>query len=164
MRKLSLFVLLFCALLCGCKHAEIDRTPRNTQSPGFVYVQDKHFMLDGEPWFPLMLNYKPTIAIVNDTLRIIPAYYYQSPSLAHDFQRIADMGFNCVRICLDIVPEEKDFEALYHAIGRMTDTAEQYQLKVMLLIKRPLEDKLVRYTEGLLQHLADKSNLWAYDF
>lgn len=164
MRKLSLFVLLFCTLLCGCKHAEIDRTPRNTQSPGFVYVQDKHFMLDGEPWFPLMLNYKPTIAIVNDTLRIIPAYYYQSPSLAHDFQRIADMGFNCVRICLDMVPEEKDFEALYHAIGQMTDTAEQYQLKVMLLIKRPLEDKLVCYTEGLLQHLADKSNLWAYDF
>lgn len=166
MRKLSLIVLLLCVLFCNCRQQQnkIDRTPRDTKSPGFVYVQGDHFMLDGKVWFPLMLNYKPSIATINDTLRIIPAHYYQSPSLAHDFQRIADMGFNSVRICLDIVPEEKDFEALYRAIGQMIDTAEHYQLKVMLLIKRPLEEKLIHYTEGLLQHLAGKNTLWAYDF
>ena len=166
MRKLSLVLLLLCILFCSCRqqHNKIDRTPRDTQSPGFVYVQGDHFMLDGKAWFPLMLNYKPSIATVNDTLRVIPAHYYQSPSLAHDFQRIADMGFNSIRICLDIIPEEKDFEALYRAIGQMVDTAEQCQLKVMLLIKRPLEDNLILYTEGLLKHLADKRALWAYDF
>lgn len=163
MRKIS-FILLVCVLLCNCRHFDIDLTPRDTQSPGFVYVQKQQFMLDGEPWFPLMLNYKPAVATVNDTLRIIPAYYYQSPSLTHDFQRIADMGFNCVRICLDIVPEEKDYEQLYRAIGQMADTAAQCHLRVMLLIKRPIEENLIHYTEGLLQHLADKNTIWAYDF
>lgn len=130
---------------------------------GFVYIQDDHFMLNGEPWFPLMMNYKALFRVKGLSARVSPAAYYQS-SLSEDFQHIANMGFNSVRICLDTIPDKSCYHALYRAAERMLDTAAQHQLKVMLLIKRPLDRKLERFTIGLLKHLAHHPALWAYDF
>ena len=163
MRRLSVFFLLLlctCCLIC-CNPKKVADT--STPYKDFVYIEDDHFMLNGEPWFPLMMNYKALYKYHGLSARVSPGSYYSS-TLAQDFQHIADMGFNCVRICLDTVPDKGNYQALYKATKHMLDTAAQYNLKVMLLIKRPLEKKLVHFTEDLLKYLADEPTLWAYDF
>lgn len=164
MRKIILFFPVFLLLLGGCRQFLSDTTPRKTSYPGFVYVEDDHFMLDGETWFPLMLNYKVRIAHQNDSLVILPIDFYHSKGLLADFQLIADMGFNCLRICMDSVPDNCTSEDVWYATEQMLHQAEQCHLKVMLLIKKPLDEYWMNYTKGLLQYFADNPTLWSYDF
>ncbi len=165
--KFPFILLLLC--FCACHHPNTspefeDFVSRQTQSKGFVYIENQHFMLDGDEWFPLMLNYKVDIRKINDSLYILPASYYQNDDLNTDFQQISAMGFNTIRICLDIIDEDEDSLQLYRATERMLDAAEASGLKVMLLIKRPLEEYWLSYTEGLLKRFQDNTTLWAYDF
>ena len=164
MRKLSTISLLLLAILCLSTCHPKQLTEAQTEQPkDFVYIEGDHFMLNGEAWFPLMMNYKALYRVKGLSARVTPDAYYQS-TLSQDFQHIADMGFNCVRVCLDTIPDKCNFRALYKATERMLDTAEHYQLKVMLLLKRPLDQKLTEFTTGLLKHLANHPTLWAYDF
>ena len=126
---------------------------------GYVGLEDGHFVLDGEYWFPAMLNYKAFI----DGDRVIPAPYYTGTDLREHFDTIASWGFNAVRICLDVMGEG-DSTAKFEATRRMVQTADSAGLKVMLLIKTPFEPYWQSYTKGLLRHLADLPALWAYDF
>lgn len=121
-------------------------------------------MLDGNEWFPLMLNYKVEVREIEDSLYIMPASYYQNDDLNADFQQIASMGFNTIRICLDILDENDDSLQLYRATERLLEAAKAADLKVMLLIKRPLEDYWLSYTKGLLKRFQNNRTLWAYDF
>ncbi|MBP5189352.1 MAG: carboxypeptidase regulatory-like domain-containing protein [Bacteroidales bacterium] len=161
--KHILLLSVVCALLLSCKHsgdADImynDSLPPVTE--GYVGLQDGHFVLDGEYWFPLMLNYKAFI----DGDRVIPAPYYTGTDLREHFDTIASWGFNAVRVCLDVMGEG-DSAAKFEATRRMVQTADSAGLKVMLLIKTPFDPYWQSYTKGLLHHLADLPALWAYDF
>lgn len=160
MRKL----LLLCALLllAGC-------TNRNPQivyeeqpaipAEGYISLQDGHFTLDGEPWFPIMLNYK---AFISDG-EVVPAPWYTGRNVREHFDTIASWGFNAVRVCLDAMNEGGDTAAMYRATRRMVQQADSAGLRVMLLIKPPFEGYWRDYAIGLMRRLADLPALWAYD-
>lgn len=161
-RKSALYIALMAFLMVGCNHSDNgimynDSLPPVTE--GYVGLQDGHFVLDGECWFPKMLNYKAFI----DGDRVIPAPYYTGTDLREHFDTIASWGFNAVRVCLDVMGEG-DSAAKFEATRRMVQTADSAGLKVMLLIKTPFEPYWQSYTKGLLRHLADLPALWAYDF
>ena len=162
MRRAILFSLL-CLLLLSCRQGDDVAPLYNDSLPpitdGYVGLQDGHFILDGEEWFPNMLNYKAFI----DGDRVIPAPYYTGTDLREHFDTIASWGFNAVRVCLDVMGEG-DSAAKFEATRRMVQTADSAGLKVMLLIKTPFEPYWQSYTKGLLRHLADLPALWAYDF
>lgn len=162
MRHTTFFFLL-CLLMLSCRQGDVSTPLYNDSLPpitdGYVGLQDGHFVLDGEEWFPLMLNYKAFI----DGDRVIPAPYYTGTDLREHFDTIASWGFNAVRVCLDVM-SEGDSTAKFEATRRMVQTADSAGLKVMLLIKTPFEPYWQSYTKGLLRHLADLPALWAYDF
>ena len=160
--KSALYIALMAILMVGCNHSDNgimynDSLPPVTE--GYVGLQDGHFVLDGECWFPKMLNYKAFI----DGDHVIPAPYYTGTDLREHFDTIASWGFNAVRVCLDVM-SEGDSAAKFEATRRMVQTADSAGLKVMLLIKTPFEPYWQSYTKGLLRHLADLPALWAYDF
>ncbi|MBR6292927.1 MAG: hypothetical protein IKR33_09030, partial [Bacteroidales bacterium] len=149
-------------LMVGCNHSDNGIMYNDSLPPitdGYVGLQDGHFVLDGEYWFPNMLNYKAFI----DGDRVIPAPYYTGIDLREHFDTIASWGFNAVRVCLDVMGEG-DSTAKFEATRRMVMQADSAGLKVMLLIKTPFEPYWQSYTKGLLRHLADLPALWAYDF
>ena len=90
----------------GCKQkvAEVNK-------PGFVSIKDQKFYLNGKPFFPLAVNYR--VALQTDGKQLWPSAYkgydegnrYRFTNkdssleeLKNDFQLIADMGFNSIRI------------------------------------------------------------------
>ncbi len=161
MKRIS--IIIGCLLLLSCNNRKESIVFYNDSLPpitdGYVGLQDGHFVLDGEYWFPNMLNYKAFI----DGDRVIPAPYYTGTDLREHFDTIASWGFNAVRVCLDVMGEG-DSAAKFEATRRMVQTADSVGLKVMLLIKTPFDPYWQSYTKGLLRHLADLPALWAYDF
>lgn len=139
-------------------------SPPKHVPPGYVTLENGHFAIDGEPWFPLMINYKATFGQVGDSLEVVPIEYYNSNYITEHFDTIAQWGFNSIRICLDTIEKGHDHLSLYRATERMIEKAEKAGLKVMLLIKPPFDEHLTSYTQGLLAHLSDQPALWAYDF
>lgn len=153
-------LLTITLLLClnGCHStSNIDDSLPQT-APGFVTLLDGHFAIDGEPWFPLMLNYWAYI----DDDSVAPAPWYTG-GLQNNFDTIAAWGFNAVRVCLDRLDENDDTAVMYRATRRMVQQADSAGLRVMLLIKPPFEGHWHDYAIGLMKHLADLPALWAYD-
>lgn len=154
-------------LMVGCNHSDNDIMYNDSLPPvteGYVGLQDGHFVLDGEEWFPKMLNYKAFIRRVGDSLEVVPADYYYGRSIEEHFDTIAAWGFNAIRICLDVLDGDMDSAAMFRATRRVIQKADSAGLKVMLLIKTPFDPYWQSYTKGLLRHLADLPALWAYDF
>ena len=166
-RKSALYIALMAFLMVGCNHSDNgimynDSLPPVTE--GYVGLQDGHFVLDGEEWFPIMLNYKAFIRQVGDSLEVVPADYYHGNSIQEHFDTIASWGFNSLRICLDVLDGDMDSSEMFRATRRVIQKADSAGLHVMLLIKTPFEPYWQSYTKGLLRHLADLPALWAYDF
>ena len=167
-RQLLLYVFAF-SFFAGCHcPAEKKELPYNDTLPpltaGYVGLQDGHFVLDGEVWFPQMLNYKAEIRRVGDSLEVVPASYYHGSSIETHFDTIASWGFNAIRLCLDVLDCDMDSSAMFRATRRVIQKADSAGLHVMLLTKTPFEPYWQSYTQGLLRHLADLPALWAYDF
>ena len=167
-RKSALYIALMAFLMVGCNHSDNgimynDSLPPVTE--GYVGLQDGHFVLDGEYWFPLMLNYKAEFQESDGRVEVVPAYYYRGRSIREHFDTIASWGFNAVRVCLDDKERTAgDNAARFEATRRMVQQADSAGLKVMLLIVPPFDSCWQAYTQGLLRHLADLPALWAYDF
>lgn len=137
--------------------------PRDTKREGFVYIEDRHFMIDGKKWFPIMLNYRNYVNYDDEIIRVSPSNHYHNNCMADDFKTIASMGFNCLRICLKW-DNMTDTAAIYQAVGNMIDTAAQANLRVMMLLYPPLDSAKIAFEAGLLRHFANNSTIWAYDF
>lgn len=179
---------------CGNSSDEIHLLePRQTQAPDFVYLQDNHFMVNNTQWFPLMLNYKVDWRRLNDTVVISPVFYYDNPEAweatsaqgtlaqmdAH-FGEISSWGFNTVRVCIDLVnSDEKGYfygssespirlkenaSQIIEAARTLLSIAKEHQLRVMFLLKAPMDDALMEFTGNLLKGLQNETSLWAYDF
>lgn len=155
---LALGATLLCLTGCGRRSAaDLTCEPRQTRAEGFVYVEGQGFRVDGEEWFPVMLNYK----VESD---LCPAHYYGEGSFREHFKEMAQMGFNAVRVCLDVVDLDLDTAVIFSRIESILDAADSAGLRVMALIKPPLDAGLKDYTQALLRRFSDNKTLWAYDF
>lgn len=166
--KRILLLSVVSVLLLSCKQGGDGDIMYNDSLPlvteGYVGLQEGHFVLDGEEWFPIMLNYKAFIRRVGDSLEVVPADYYHGNSIQEHFDTIASWGFNAVRLCLDVLDSDMDSSAMFRATRRTIRKADSAGLHVMLLTKTPVDPYWQSYTKGLLRHLADLPALWAYDF
>lgn len=162
MKNIFLLLGLF-IFLSGCNTGSKESCPVCDDGPtpasGYVGIEGGHFVLDGEIWFPMMLNYKAFIR----NGEVVPAPWYTGGSVREHFDTIVSWGFNAVRVCLDVMSEGGDTAAMYAATRRMVQQADSAGLRVMLLVKPPFEGYWQQYAIGLMRRLADLPALWAYD-
>ncbi|MFW5658425.1 MAG: hypothetical protein ACOCZ8_00440, partial [Bacteroidota bacterium] len=160
----------------------------------FVKLKDNQFVLKGERFFPVLLNYVPEFRFVEDQLFLGPVMAYEHVDrfetrtldsarlqLAGHFQLIKSLGFNSLRIPLDRVAQddtgfyypasghkiylEKDGESLLNAIDGLLKEAEKVGLYVMPLIQTPTRSNDINaFTEKLLRRFNDRPFVFAYDF
>ena len=155
-------LFIFLLLLAACAEKTpmcVDDNSLPVPAEGYVALQGGHFVIDGEEWFPLMLNYKAFIR----NGEVVPAPWYSGSGIREHFDTIASWGYNAVRVCLDVMDEGGDTAAMYGATRRMVQQADSAGLRVMLLIKAPFEGYWQEYAKGLMRRLADLPALWAYD-
>ena len=166
--------------------------PRSTQHEGFVYLDNNHFAVDGSAWFPLMVNYKVDFHRVGDTAVLSPAYYYDDPDcfdghtvagerrmMERHFAMLHSLGFNAIRICMDkprrdstgffygnrecpvyVTQHCKDINA---NLDTLLSMARRHGLRVMLLLKAPMDDEIIRFTKAVMKHHRSNPTLFAYD-
>ncbi|MBO4587114.1 MAG: hypothetical protein J5677_04785 [Bacteroidales bacterium] len=158
MKRTTILIAIVLTMVFGACNSRNAEYSLPEPAPGFVTLQDGHFAIDGEPWFPLMLNYKAFI----DGDSVVAAPWYTG-DLRSNFDTIASWGFNAVRVCLDVLPEDGDTAAMFAATRSMIQLADSAGLRVMLLIKAPFNGYWCDYAIGLMHHLADLPALWAYD-
>lgn len=167
MKRAFLFsVVLSATFLISCNESNNTLEnfgKRDTKREGFVYIENNKFMLDGNEWFPLMLNYRNYVDDSDSVIRVSPSGHYQNNCMADDFKKIFAMGFNSLRVCLKW-DKMTDTAAIYQAISNMIDTAAQSNLRVMLLLYPPFDSAKVAFESGMLRHFANNPTIWAYDF
>lgn len=146
---------------------------------GFVYLEDGIFKIDGERFFPLMLNYKVDVKRFGDDVVISPVSYYGDGTFASHVELIKELGFNSMRICLDVVNSDdngyyyrssedkiylkKDCDKIIDGIANMLDVAASYDMKLMLLLKPAFDDELMEFTSKVMRRFADNPTIFAYD-
>ena len=166
-RLYIVLVIMLVVLVSGCHKpvacGECGDVGEALPADGFVTLSGRYFALDGEPWFPIMLNYKAEMREVSDTLEVVPAPWYTGGSMREHFDTIASWGFNAVRLCLDAPYDVVDTASMYAATRKAVLQADSAGLHVMLLIHPPLDKRWRTYTEGLMRALSDLPALWAYD-
>ena len=154
-------------LVCGCRKptgcGECGDVGEAEPANGFVTMSGKYFAIDGEQWFPIMLNYKAEIREVDGHLAVMPAPWYTGASMREHFDTISSWGFNAVRLCLDGDYRGLDAAECIAATRRAVLQADSAGLRVMLLVHPPLNRFWRNYTKGLMRALADLPALWAYD-
>lgn len=168
MKRFCLLIVLI-AILVSCNHNDhlvIDYPEDSVaiSAPDYVGLDDGCFSINGETWFPVMLNYKAEMHHVGDSIEVVPASYYHGNDMRQHFDTIVAWGFNAIRLCLDVLDSDMDSSAMFRATRRAIQKADSAGLRVMLLIKPPFEPYWQSYTKGLLRTLADLPALWAYDF
>lgn len=150
--------------LCQLEDSVVNQTVDDFfQSHGYISLHDGAFLLNGEKWFPLMLNYKAEMHMVDGVLEVTPASWYTGGNIRSHFDTIAAWGFNAVRVCLDVLDERNDTASMFRATRHMVQQADSAGLHVMILIKAPFEGYWRDYAIGLMHALSDMPALWAYD-
>ena len=130
---------------------------------GYVTLADNAFSINGERWFPKMMNYKADMSFVDGTLQVVPANFYTGDNLREHFDTMASWGFDAVRICLNAIEPRDDTAAMFAATRRAVMQADSAGLRVMLLLPPPFKGYWRDYDAGLMRRLADLPTLWAYD-
>lgn len=188
MRKIFniLFALSLVFLLMSCSDSKKE-TPQ-----GFVYLEDGVFKIDGEEFFPLMVNYKIDIRKIGNDVVVSPADYYENVGVfesntkeeileqfSSHIELMKEMGFNTIRVCVDVIsnddggnfyetPEGKvylqgNYDMIINGIEDMLEVASQHDMKVMLLLKPAMDDELQAFTKLLFKHFAGNPTIFAWD-
>ncbi len=189
----SIICLIFLFANVSCDTEKPNKENGQIPKQDFIQLQNDKFTLNDSAFYPIMLNYKIEMRNINDTVVVSPAIYYENNNvfetntpaeiqtqMCGHFQLIKELGFNTIRICADVIYKNdssyyfksndkityliKDSTKIYSAFDNMLSIAKENDLKVMLLIKFPLEPEIKEYTIGLLKHLKDNPTLFAYDF
>ena len=176
--------LVFLSMSC-------DDSKRETPQ-GFVYLEDDVFKIDGEKFFPMMLNYKVNLMDFDDGLVFSATKYYDDPYIyepttkeeareqfSSHMQLIEELGFNTIRLCIDIVSEDengyfyrtqrdkmyldKDRDKIIDAVEDMINTAASHNLKVMLLLRTAWDDKILRFNSAVMDRLSENKDIFAFD-
>lgn len=183
--KMLLFAISCAVLLNSCKTKQAD---------AFVKLDENGFVLEGNAFFPLMLNYVAEFRYSQNQYFISPLKAYEHlESYEHDdslgtanqlrghFRLIREMGFNTIRVCLDRMDSvnnkfyypasyrplsiDSDTEVILNCMSDLIRIAEEEKLRVMMLIKAPYEvNSITEFTKTLLKRFRDNPTLFAYDF
>jgi hypothetical protein len=183
------FFFLVCLLLftIGCNNKP------SVLNPNFISIKNGKFFLKGKPFFPIMLNYVVCIRDIENKPVISCTKQYEHPDIfevntlksnenqlrAH-LQLIKEMGFNSLRLVFDRANTDykglyygekkrfyidEDYNSILQALDKYLKLVEEYDLKVMLLLKKPLEDEsLENFTVKLLTKFKSNPTIYAYDF
>ena len=194
LKIVNLLVFLMIILNSSCKE-QIKHTQRNILiKPGFTYIEKNSFMVNGKKFFPLMLNYIICLRDIEGKKVFSCIKEYENPDcfefntlpdnqkqLKSHLQLIKEMGFNSLRLVFDRVYLDNgkyyyddgkkglsissDSEIIINALDEYIKLVEKFNLKVMLLIKAPVEnEELENFTVKLLKKFNDNSNILAFDF
>lgn len=120
--KLYLFFVVLSCFFFSCKnHATVS-------NGDFVAVEDDHFVVAGDTFFPLMLNYMVSFQSNGNQFIVAPSVTYDScgyadaegekavrKQLMAHFGLIKDLGFNTVRVCFDRTGQDDDGRYYYQA-------------------------------------------------
>ena len=196
---LTVFIFVVAIVPQGCKQkvAEVNKA-------GFVSIKDQKFYLNGKPFFPLAVNYR--VALQTDGQQLWPSAYKgydegnryrftnKDPSLEelkNDFQLIADMGFNSIRIVgvgeqysvtknsdelyikadkgndkdtMFLFNSQEIYSLYYNALNDMLLAANQAGLRVVLLARLFHEVPATEKHWGrIMKHFSQDTTLMAYD-
>lgn len=166
--------------------------PRSTAYLDFVYIDGSTFKIADSAYYPLMVNYKVEPLMVGEEVMISPARYYETSieyeastkeQILHQvethMQIMKEMGFNSIRVCMDVVSKNEEgyyyysatpvylnhyCDKIIQAIDELLQIAKAKDLRIMLLIKPPLDNELMDFCEKLLKHFANNPTLFCYDF
>ena len=185
---LSIFFVFSCQ-----NKVEIKRPKVNLSNTDFIYLNGNYFELRNEKFFPVMLNYIVSYRNINNEFVLSPHIDYEEigvfesntkEDIAHQlrghFQLIKEMGFNSIRLCFDRIGcREKryyyaadgkeffvdtDYEQILNGLETLVHIAQEKELRIMLLFKRPWEDKnLEDFTIKVLKKFRDNPTIFSYD-
>ena len=105
------------------------KLPENDEfQTNFVYIEGNKFKLQGEDFFPIILNYVVDYQNDNGNFVVMPCIDYDSlgvieahgaenvaDQLRGHFQLISEMGFNTLRVCIDRI--KRDEKGYYYRAG-----------------------------------------------
>jgi hypothetical protein len=189
--RIKLIILVIVTLIISCKQAKNQQDLSHTE---FVYLKGKVFKHKGQDFFPIMLNYVVSFRKIGNEYLLSPIKEYENPDIfesntiesienqnkAH-LELIKEMGFNTIRLIFDRVSIEndkyfykadnnnlsisEDCDIILKSLEDYLKLVEKLDLKVMLLIKAPVEnDELEDFTKQLLAKFSNNSTIFAYDF
>lgn len=116
--KLFISILLIICTIsfisCNKENTKEKSEPKKISKENFIYVDDSCFRLNGEEFYPIMLNYVVDIREINNEPVISPTGYYEYPDkyeyetkeetyaqMSRHFKLIKEMGFNSIRLVFD---------------------------------------------------------------
>lgn len=121
-RNFFYVLVVMAVLLTSCSQ------PVSSEKSTFVRIENKHFVIGEETFFPLMLNYIVSFQGSHGQFLVTPSLSYDSCGyadavgeeavrnqlLAH-FGLIRDLGFNTIRVCFDRLGQDGDGRYFYQA-------------------------------------------------
>ncbi|MCX6232494.1 MAG: hypothetical protein NTZ33_13235 [Bacteroidetes bacterium] len=192
LNKIQLLGILLFFTTCTFKNE--NHKVKDLSKTDFVYIQDNKFKLKGKEFFPIMLNYVICFRKTANSYCISPIKEYENPEIfetntldsidiqcnAH-LQLIKEMGFNSIRLVFDRVNYDnlkyyyiadnqklyldENFTEISNALERFLKIAANHDIKVMLLIKPPVENKeLENFTIRILEKFSKNPGIFSYDF
>ena len=164
----------------------------NCHNNGFIYLNKGAFKIDGEKFFPLMVNYRVDYREIGDDIVASPTIYYENVNtyesddkaelltqMAAHFELVKSLGFNSLRVMADVIREDDngkyyhtpggDFylqgktEKFIESINDVVSLADSYGLKVMLLLKPSMDEELENLNIAIFKRFADNPTIFAYD-
>jgi len=163
-RFLITLFLLYMSLSCTSE-IEIVRPDE------FVKIKNNKFELNGNHFFPIMINYVVCLREIENEIVVSCIKEYENPGtfeassikennyqLKAHLQLIKDMGFNSIRLVIDRVYNDhlgyfypidhnrklylkKDYNEIIGAFEKYISLIKTFDLKVMILIKAPISNK-----------------------
>lgn len=168
--------------------------PKGIESTSFIHLEEAGFELEGEVFFPIMINYVADFRMIDDSCVLGVHSLYEKPEVyeyysldsiklqrSEHLKLIKEMGFNTIRLCLDRVwgkgdtigyPAGGDLLLLNHdsdkllkAMGDFARDADEQGLKIMMLIPPPVNSEIVsEFTVAMLKHFYASPCIFSYDF
>lgn len=192
MKKYLFFLTCMAFFACNLPHSKNNQCcVDSTLKSQFVQLRGNEFQINDTPFFSIMLNYVLDYRYINDTFVLSPHKHYENKRIgelqtiaeinerfrAH-FEYIREMGFNTVRLCFDRVGGsnfyqadgkkifvQTDYNAILRALDTVVNIARENDLKIMLLIREPIDNKEMEdFTVKILQHFCAEPTIFAYDF
>lgn len=186
------FSLVICVVLAAVLSIMVSGCDGDDSNDGYVRIDDGVFKVDSERFFPLMLNYKVGVMDFDGDIMFGASMHYDNPDIIEPktveeadaqfsthMQLIKQMGFNTVRLCIDVILNNEggsyyktqkgrvylkdDTDKIVDAVEDMISVAASCGLKVMLLLKPSWDDELAGFNSAVMKRLSGNRAVFAFD-